>query len=176
MRHWKDAKTVADLGQLMADWLEGRIPKRPGYFGSDTDSETSELLPVLVAANRAGFVTDCSQPGSDGPAFDGRRWVQRAAVSGMVADAALYDRLVRGARGVGLLVPTSPVVVTTWAGQTHTSFGGSISSRELACMWNGISRQAMGEVKRARRLDIVDPIWGRSDRPWRLLDQIAGRR
>ncbi|GGZ19658.1 DUF6919 domain-containing protein [Streptomyces nitrosporeus] len=29
-RRWRSARTVADLGELMALWLEGEIASRPG--------------------------------------------------------------------------------------------------------------------------------------------------
>ncbi|GAA3372255.1 hypothetical protein GCM10017744_103040 [Streptomyces antimycoticus] len=40
-RRWKSARTVLDLGWLMARWLEGEIASRPGYqprFGPDKES------------------------------------------------------------------------------------------------------------------------------------------
>lgn len=174
MRHWNKARTVNDLGNLMADWLEGRIPKRPGYYGSVTDAETSSILPILVRACRAGFVTDNSQPGEDKPAFDGRRWVQRAAVDGWVGSPDLYQRLVSGARRMGLIVADGrPVICTEWDGQPHTSFGGRLSGRDLRTTWDGVSREAFAAIQQAPRLTIIDPQWGPSDRLWNLLRQVA---
>lgn len=174
MRHWNKARTVADLGTLMADWLEGHIPKRPGYYGTATDDETSAILPTLIAANRAGFVTDNSQPGEDATAFDGRRWVQRAAVDGWVADPDLYRQLVAGARRMGLIVGDGrPVICTEWGGRPHTAFGGSLSGRDLRTIWDGIGREAFAAIRQAPRLTIIDPTWGESDRVWRLLRQVT---
>lgn len=172
MRNWNKARTVGDLGNLMADWLEGRISKRPGYYGSSTDEETRALLPTLIACNRAGFVTEGSQPGQDGPAFDGRRWVQRAAVNGWVADEALYQRLVSGARRAGLVVANGrPMTITEWDGRPHTSCGGRLSGRDLRTIWGGISREAFRAVEQAHEVAIIDPQWGPSDRLWRMLRQ-----
>lgn len=176
---WKTARTVADLGTLMADWLEGRIATRPGYCATDTDPETAPLLPVLVAANRAGFVTDNSQPGCDEAGFDGARWRQRAAVDGWIADPDLYARLTTAARNAGLAITTDePMVVTTREGEPYTAFGGTIPRRDMRVIWGGINRRAFAAVKAAHFVAIVDPAWGESDRLWRLLDQItreAGR-
>jgi hypothetical protein len=33
---WKNAGSVADLGNLMADWLQGRIRTWPGYMDTKT--------------------------------------------------------------------------------------------------------------------------------------------
>lgn len=104
-RRWESARTLGDLGELMALWLEGKLGSRPGYgarFGPD--EETAALVPVLAACCRAGFVTEQSQPGEDDIAFDGRPWVQRAAVSGFISDSRLLGRMRAVVEGVGLQV------------------------------------------------------------------------
>jgi hypothetical protein len=175
MRHWKDAKTVADLGQLMADWLEGRIPSRPGYYGSRPDPETSPILPTLVAACRAGFITDNSQPGCDERGADGARWQQRAAVTGWVADPHLFNRLLGAARDSGLIVVGGrAVTVTTRDGKPYTAFGETISRRHVKTMWDGVGRSAMADVLAARQVTIVDRAWGESDRLWWMLQRVFG--
>jgi hypothetical protein len=175
MRHWTNAASVTDLGNLMADWLEGRIPKRPGYYGRRPDPETTtRMIRTLAATNRAGYVTDNSQPGCDGIGFDGARWRQRAAVTGFIADRGLLATILDAARRHGLrVVLDSPaMVVTERAGQPYTQFGGTITGRDLHTMWDGIGRDAWGEIRTARQLAIIDPQWGPSDRLWDVLDQI----
>jgi hypothetical protein len=66
---WRSARTLADLGELTARWIEGAIASQPGYFGA-ADLESDDLVPVLAAVNRAGFRTDTSQPG-ELPVLDG---------------------------------------------------------------------------------------------------------
>jgi hypothetical protein len=101
---WQSANTVADLGGLMARWLEGDLKSWPGYQpGYGPDDETRRLIPTLAALNRAGFLTDSSQPGEMGPGFDGAWWSQRAAVSGFVADRALLRELLFAAADNALL-------------------------------------------------------------------------
>lgn len=173
MRHWNRARTVADLGNLMADWLEGRISKRPGYCGGETDPETRALLPTLIAVNRAGFVTDNSQPGCD-EVVQGKRWVQRAAVDGWIGDEALYRRLVTGARRMGLTVADGRAVIATeWGGRPHTAFGEGGALRDLRVTWQGTSREAFAAIQQAHHVAIIDPQWGPSDRLWRLLRQVT---
>lgn len=62
---WRAARSIADLGHLTALWLEGEVASHPSCatpnFGPD--EETAHLVPVLAAANRAGYLTDNSQPG-----------------------------------------------------------------------------------------------------------------
>jgi hypothetical protein len=61
---WRAARTLPDLGNATADWLEGKTASQPGYApGHGPDTETTGLIPGLAAANRAGFVTRQSQPG-----------------------------------------------------------------------------------------------------------------
>jgi len=74
---WHSARTLAGLGELTAQWLEGKIGYVPGYGGAPPDEETEPLIPVLAAANRAGFVTIVSQPGEEPTAgYDGETWMQ----------------------------------------------------------------------------------------------------
>lgn len=179
MRHWKEARTVADLGNLMADWLEGRIPKRPGYYGASPDPETTpRLIRTLAAINRLGYVTDSSQPGADETGFDGARWRQRAAVTGFIAEATLLGAIRIAARSSGLqmAVDAPRVVVTERAGKPYTAFGGTMARRDLRLVWSGIGRDAWDQVQTARQVVVFDPQWGPSDRLWTMLDQFAGRR
>lgn len=104
-RSWRSARTISDLGELMALWLEGKIASRPGYqprYGPD--DETAHLVPTLAALCRAGYVTTCSQPGFAGTGADGLWWEQRAAAELVVTDPALVHRLVDAAYAAGLSV------------------------------------------------------------------------
>jgi len=57
-RRWKAAGSLADLGELMALWLEGKVASWPGYAPNyGPDDETKDLVPTLAACNRAGYVT-----------------------------------------------------------------------------------------------------------------------
>ncbi|NUL14497.1 DUF6919 domain-containing protein [Streptomyces lunaelactis] len=178
-KRWQSARTLADLGQHLAAWLEGDIKSWPGYqpnYGPDV--ETAELIPVLARLNRAGYITDSSQPGID-ETEAGHHWRQRAAVTGFIDDEDLLEDLSAAAIDAGLLVlihrPEPSITldgyrVTRLDGQPHTVFGGYVSLRDLRCMWPVINRQAFGALAGAAQLTIVDPRWGSDDRLWRALD------
>src|ERR1700733_7453959 len=80
MNPWAEVRTLADLGGLTAQWLEGSLRGESPWYGGEPDSETFEIGSTLAALNRIGFVTTNSQP-AGGPAPDWS-WAQRAAVSG----------------------------------------------------------------------------------------------
>lgn len=181
---WRTAETVADLGTLMAEWLTGQLPTRPGYWDTAPDAETTPLLPVLAAACRAGYVTTDSQPGEPPqPGYDGRTWEQRAAISGWIADAQLAAGIRTAARSAGLLVvATAPgqrhrdsIPVTAATGpagrQITTDFGWSPGHRRMiSSVWPGISSSARRALRQATILTLVDPGWGRNDVLWAALE------
>lgn len=180
---WKNAHSLADLGQAMADWLGGRGPVWPGYCASDVEDETRHLIPTLVACNRAGYVTTCSQPGHPPTCgYDGRMWRQRAAVDGWIADQRLLGRIRAHANRRELTVITHRpgdrshpgIVVTDANGEPSTQFGWTPGHRRLiASEWGGVGRGAIRELRTATHLTLVDPVWGRDDRLWTALDLAA---
>ncbi|MCX4707190.1 hypothetical protein [Streptomyces sp. NBC_01373] len=188
-RLWKSAKTVADLGELMARWLEGEIDSRPGYqprFGPD--EETGHLVPTLAGLCRAGYVTTCSQPGFAGTGADGMWWEQRAAVELVVTDADLLHRLVDAASAAGFITRINDhrhgggyqddaVVVTTRDGEPVTAFGGRISRADMAIQWPGLDRALYDQVAHGTYVSIVAPEYGTAgERLWVVLDFLTGLR
>ncbi|GHH54546.1 DUF6919 domain-containing protein [Streptomyces candidus] len=182
-RAWSAARTLDDLGELTAQWLEGGLAALPGdAYRGGPDEETGLLVPVLAALNRAGIVTLGSQPGLQGPAFDGRQWCQRAAVD-CLTDAAGAQRLLRTARDAELLHsvhqvrrsgPVPYIVVTTWGGQAHTAFGSRIRRRDIRRSYQGCHRDALRAVVDAHQVTLVDPQWGRDSLLWpRLTGQLT---
>lgn len=164
-RAWAEARTVADLSQLMARWLDGDLKSWPGNApGYGPDDETRSLVPALAAANRAGFLTTCSQPGSDRAGFDGAHWRQRAAVEGLVADADMLRRVQRAAQRHGLRVTTGGqwTGVTDRNGELITVFGQRIDDRIRRSTWPGIHRVAYRAVVAAQQVTVVHPVWGPS--------------
>ena len=73
---WNAPLGLAELGVLTARWLEGAI-WGAWYGDGPPNPETTALVPTLAAVNRAGYVTDFSQPGET---YDSG--AQRAAVTG----------------------------------------------------------------------------------------------
>lgn len=182
---WASARTFADLGELMARWLEGGIRSRPAYTpGAGPDEETGELIPLLAAVNRAGFLTDNSQPGDDGPGYDGRRWQQRAAVEGFITDHTLLNRVLKKTRRAGLLAVVHHGArraarngeTVTWRGDDpHTAFGCYLHRRDVMHAWQGISHDALAELVNARQVALIEPQPGPSTRLWDTLTDLTGR-
>ncbi|MEU7240309.1 DUF6919 domain-containing protein [Streptomyces sparsogenes] len=177
---WKKAESVAELGNLMADWLEGRLGGwTPGYLDTRPDEETNHLIPVLAPACRAGFVTTNSQPGHPPErGYDGRMWRQRAWVEGWIADAALLGRIRSSAKRQGIQViahgagakSRDYTVITEADGECCTSAGDYLGHRKMiADEWPGVGRRAVQELRRSTHLTLIDPVWGRDDRLWSAL-------
>lgn len=180
-RRWRSARTLADLGQLMAGWLEGSIASQPGYQPNwGPDDETADLIPTLAAANRAGYLTTSSQPGLEAWGADGNWWRQRAAVDGHVTDRVLLRSLLTAADDAGLYVEmqdwmperhTSGIAVTDVDHEPYTWFGGHLTYRDLRCIWPGLHREAFHEVATSVHLTLVSPEWGTHGQVWDVLDQ-----
>jgi hypothetical protein len=186
-RQWKAAGSLADLGNLMALWLEGQLSSWPGYQpGFGPADETLDLVPTLAAANRAGYVTIGSQPGVDPETgFDGATWAQRAAVEGFIRDYDLLRRLADAAHAAGLDMEVADLMdtgekgftVTTRDGQAYTDFGGYLSRGALLRIWPRIGSGAMDDVLLAIRVTLVAPEYGAAAgaRLWEVLDEVTGR-
>jgi hypothetical protein len=183
-QRWQAAGTLADLGALTAQWLEGTLASQPGYAANcGPDPETTDLIPTLAAVNRAGVLTAGSQPGSDGPGFDGAHWRQRAAVEG-IADDDMRRLLERAVAGTGLVMvthtanrkgPVDGIVVTERAGLPYTSFGTHLGSRDLAWQYEECNPAAVAVIQRANQITLIDPVWGRNDVLWPLLDDVTAK-
>jgi len=179
-RIWSTARTLSDLGNLTAQWLEGDLATLAGgAYRGGPDEETGPLIPVLAAMNRAGHVTSQSQPGCDGPAFDGRRWRQRAAVM-CLTDTQGLQRLTRTAHDAGLLLavhrtcsrgPVRDILATTWGGREHTSFGGRVPKAYMRLEYRGCHREAVRAAVDAHQVTLVDPVWGRDTLLWPALTE-----
>ncbi|MFE4658206.1 DUF6919 domain-containing protein [Streptomyces hydrogenans] len=185
-RAWKGAETFAELGDLMARWLEGKIASRPGYaprYGPD--KETVGLIATLAAACRAGYITTVSQPGLAESGF-GMWWEQRAAVTGLVTDPGLLARLTAAALDDGLVVLvddydaetySEPYVVTTCDGEPVTAFGGPVGHEDMAVEWHGLGPTLASQAAGGTYLTIAAPEYGTAgERLWPLLDRVTGRR
>jgi hypothetical protein len=171
---WRGARTLADLGELTARWLEGAVGSVPGTMpGYGPDEETVPLAPVLAAANRAGFVTNFSQPGEDD-----NGWVQRAAVYGfasaatfraITAAAADADLVITAARADAAVCATR-IVVTIDSGREHTWVGDAWSREEILDSYGPCCDPAAVEALcRAWQVTLIDPQWARNDHLWAVL-------
>ncbi|MET9484781.1 hypothetical protein [Streptomyces sp. NPDC006638] len=159
-RRWRKAGSFTDITELTARWLEGKIGSFPENLPNcGPDEETRPLIPALTTLCRAGYLTTTSQPGLD-EVVGGRHWQQRAAVTGVVRDGALHRRLMKAARGAGLLVASREIAVTVVNGVEYTWFGGCPDLRFVRECWSVTSSQGRDEVTGALPLTIVSPHYG----------------
>jgi hypothetical protein len=188
---WENAWTLADLGEVTARWLEGRVDAHPGY-GGDPDDETTELVPVLAAINRAGFVTDSSQPGETGADGPYGAWWQRAAVDGF-CDAEAFFALADLAHAAGLEVRVrampprrrirlpfwqlrrEPGIPVSWSAGcgVMTDFGTPMLWEDICTSFWVCSDGALERLAEAWQVTLVDPCWGRNDRLWPVLARFS---
>ena len=169
---WVAAVTLDQLGQLVAEWLEGRISVP--IYGDGPDPETAPLVPVLAQLNRAGFVTVDSQPGE----IDGD-WAQRAAVSGYceqdvaerVASISVRQDLVVVSHSAALDAPfelpvtrTGNYTFTVLCGG-HVPTGGHFDSWP----WPDLHPELRAALLGAWSIHVCDPVWGRNDVLWPAL-------
>jgi hypothetical protein len=181
VRAWRGARTLTDLGELTARWLEGDLTTQPHHAGPPCD-ETRDLIPVLAAVNRSGYLTECSQPGIHETGDEGDEWAQRAAVSGFTT-ASTAARLA-AALWPGLVVIVHPpgtpalcansigslgMTVTTCNGEPFTVFGIYLPPSEIEFMYRRCHRDARATVLGAHQVTIIDPVWGRNDVLWPAL-------
>ena len=177
---WRGARTLADLGELVAQWLEGTIKSVPTVVpGYGPDEDTTLLVPVLAAANRAGFVTDFSQPGED---VDGR--VQRAAVAGF-ASPATFARLCAVAAEADLMITAARAGDIYWGtcvtvsvdNDRENTWAGGAQTR--SAIWDGYGwcchPSAVEALCRAWQVTLIDPQWGRNDHLWPVLQSFAAK-
>lgn len=191
-RRWSAAATFADVAELTAQWLEGHIGQTPTYAGPP-EPETEPLRPLLASVNRAGFLTDCSQPGGTWPG-----WQQRAAVEGyttpqlgrLISDrASAHGIQVTIHQGWGstagcdecpLVTGQSSLpcrgctVVSLQGSEPFTTFGAARSLRELAWDYRMCRTSAVREIQAAQQVTLIDPEWGRADSPlWTVLASVS---
>jgi len=154
------------------------------------DPETTELIPTLARLNRAGYVTDCSQPGlppTEG--YDGRLWSQRAAVSGF-ADDATAARILAAVEGTGLVIiahetpprrrwwpgrrpnPGMAVTAAEHGHRVHTHFGGRMSLGDIKSCFADLGREGFAAIRDALQVTVIDPVWGRDEYLWSVLNVV----
>lgn len=197
-RKWAQARSLAEVGELMAQWLEGRITYQPAYGGDAPERETEPIRHLLAACCRAGYVTTCSQPG----AVDRKTGepCQRAAVEGF-CDPAAWSRLGPVAYGAGLIVIAhdpakvarcrlrlrggccrwctrlpGAVPVTRWEGSAERWFGSRRSHGDLRDIHVGYGEchpDAVRAITRAWQVTLIEREWGANAVLWPLLERWA---
>lgn len=181
---WRNATTLSELGEVTAQWLEGRIRWNPNYSmglgdRQGPDPETASIAAPLAAANRAGFLTWHSQPGETWE-HEGRTESQRAEVAGSASWANL-ERICQASRDAGLLVAWHPPPGASVKGSdrqeacAHNSPDG-LSGRAVFDVLDGVSGSAVDEVLASPQVCIADPVGGRPGLLGAALDAFSGRK
>jgi len=187
---WQSARTLADLGELTARWIEGDLQSQPGYYGPSDLDDPARLVPLLAKLNRVGYMTTQSQHACCGPGYDGAHWEQRAAVEGFIAGTAAMRAFASAVGGAGagmLLVLHSPdtlprwryrfgdaVPVTAREGRACTWFGAQLPRRHIRDPHIGYGDchpDAVRALCKAWQVTVTDPEWGRRELLWQVLER-----
>ena len=180
---WQSARSLGDLAELTALWLEGKIGSQPAYAGRGPADETRPLVTALAGLCRAGYMTVNSQPALP---RDARGFQQRAAVHGFAAPEAAR-RVADAAAAAGLAViavspavrldPRDVLVVTRRGGAAVTSFGPLPARviRSTVTGWGLCHREAVAALCGAWQVTVADPQWDRPCLLWQSLQATAGR-
>jgi hypothetical protein len=186
-RRWAEADSFADFAELTAGWLEGSVSVVPGYggrLGERPDPETDELIPILAAACRAGFVTSGSQPGFAGEGFDGAHWCQRPAVDGFVHEEEVLARLSALALDQGMVIKYGvagrrtrwdTAVPVSWREDFVTTSFGAVMSRHWIRSMYGDCPGVIDQLLVSWQVTIVDFRRGDHAALWEMLDEFSGR-
>lgn len=167
---WKNAKTFQDLCELMALFVEGKLPFSPSCGADTVDSETTALVPYLARFNRSGFLTLGSQPGEDSP-----EWKQRAFVDGFalepiarrIARLSLYSDLHIVVAPPGFQAGFhTPVVINNF--MPH-GWAGFSTFEEIDDFAECCEATAIEELCLAWSVSVIDLQWGRTEHLWREL-------
>lgn len=166
---WGEAKTLEELGEVTARWIEGSVSYHPCYR-ADIDAETRPLGKKLAYFNRNGLVTTFSQPAEP---LDEEGFSQRACVEGYaredvakrIATIGLYTELLI------LIYPPDwqggyQIPITLDEFHPFTWCGGVWGYEEFECFAEDCSPEAMEELKSAWKVVVIDLQWGRENYLW----------
>jgi hypothetical protein len=168
-RLWLEAKTLEELGELTARWVEGTLPYYP-FYGDAVDPETEPLRERLVHFNRNGLVTTFSQPAEP---LDEEGFAQRACVEAYAREG-LAKRLAALGLYTDLLVLIFPadvswgyrIPITLSEFRPFTWCGSNGGREELESLKGYLSADAADSLSSAWQVIIIDLQWGREDYLW----------
>jgi len=174
---WQQASSFQELCELTARFIEGTIKYIPGYCAETLDEESQPLVHYLAALNRAGFLTDQSQPG-----FDEGHSKQRAFVTGFASEAVaariqrlslttdLYISVTRPGEMNGCRMPVTIEVFRplTCAGDPgiDEETGAFIELQHYGAVCGPTAFQELQEVC---YISVIDLCWGRTGYLWNEL-------
>lgn len=182
-KEWEAARTLGDLGQLMARWLEGDLKSNPSYHGK-SDLDSAELTALCAALCRSGFLTwNSQQTGDWGSDIHGRTYIE-----GFAHDGTL--KRIRGAcEPAGVIVVAHPTPTRKWfswldggpgipvvlyGDQVRLSVGHQVPRDYVETCWGEVGVEAYADVLSAWQVTVVDPRWGDDRHLVRALGSLRG--
>jgi Domain of unknown function (DUF6919) len=170
-RRWRQAETLADLGELVIAWLNGEIHETPSHCGAPY-GETIPLIPVLTAVNRAGFITNGSQLAEtpSGPVSPDEGFAWNAWVDGFASDDVLA-RLRDAVAG-------APLTLTACRGCVHECGVRRwdwwfCPWKDSADFWDERCPRVRDQLYGCWYVCVSDPRPGRNDVLWPALERLA---
>lgn len=167
---WARAAGFNDLLSLTARFLRGEPIGFPGWATAETDEESDDMAPTLLAANGAGLLSVASQPGAPfGPGHDDLTWGGRAFVGGF-AQAAAAAAIQERAKRAGLWAKNGdqdgPFSIPAGLrdGQPYLVLSADAKASELELFRDHVGPAAHAELEAAPFLWVIDPVWGRKER------------
>lgn len=174
---WTTASTLADLGELTARYLLGEFPRTPTHYGPPCE-ETTSIRDRLVQLNRAGLVSENSQPGEIDQYGRQRAWVEGfcdATTREAIEDAGIRAGLIVLVRrphaqrmrcfGFQDWYPNLPMTVDLdW--RVYSDAGGWTPASWLRKFY---PRSAVRVRLASWNVQVLDPEWGRTDPLWDTL-------
>lgn len=174
-RTWKNAQSFAELCELGARFVEGRLDSFPGWGACALDEESLPLAARLARFNRAGLLTLASQPGRTP---DAQGYEQRAFASGfcLAHEAGRWHRL----RALGLAARCfragergrAAVAVSRQAGAARVLAGHDARALELELFAGRIGPAAARELEECAYWSAWDPRWGREEALWSAIERV----
>jgi hypothetical protein len=166
---WAAARTLDEMGELTARWLEGTVAFCPSQPCDGPDWETTDLVPVLAGFNRSGLVTTGSQPGEEVLGGCGQRaWVDgvcsEAVADRLVVAGLMSDLVVLAYRPGSVGESVIPVTISGLAPVTQV--GGASSAEIIDGAFEDVHADGRAELRSAWQVTVIDPRWGRNDLLW----------
>lgn len=167
---WAGTSSFGELLALTARFLGGEPIGFPGWATAESDEESDDMQPTLLAANRAGLLSVASQPGEPfGPGHDGLTWGGRAFIGGF-AQAGQAANIQAQAERAGLWAKDGDkegpfdIPAGLRDGIPYLLLGSDAKSHELELFRDRVGPEALAAVEAATFLWVIDPVWGRRER------------